>query len=284
MLRAMTEPEPPPRDRELPPPWAQHPEIPSGSIGWRMGYGEAYLMEWHDWLAKQPRDRAQRLAYLRRHPPAPRTWSRTVAAVLEPDRDADDTDEDVGEGEGDDDDRLVAEGLVGDDVAMGSWEAKNRDPRAPWATRWHDESFGIAVRYGGRELTFWARWCARQRERGQLDAWLRGVPEPAPAWVSMREAVRDGAAPSGWEPASAWERLAVLLAAHGEAPPPWILGEPPESLRERYEDDSSYADAWCGWVYEAFDDAASWRAYLARHGGVPAQWQQAVERAIWLGG
>jgi len=29
---------------ELLPPWLKHPEIPFGSIGWRMGYGEDY---WH---------------------------------------------------------------------------------------------------------------------------------------------------------------------------------------------------------------------------------------------
>jgi predicted NAD-dependent protein-ADP-ribosyltransferase YbiA (DUF1768 family) len=33
------------------PPWMRHPEIPQGSIGWRMGYGEAYWCdEWYPWL------------------------------------------------------------------------------------------------------------------------------------------------------------------------------------------------------------------------------------------
>ncbi len=30
----------------LPPPWIQYPEIERYSIGWRMGYGEGFLMEW----------------------------------------------------------------------------------------------------------------------------------------------------------------------------------------------------------------------------------------------
>lgn len=271
---------------ELPPPWAKHPEIPSGSIGWRMGYGEGYLMEWHDWLARQPKDRAPRLAYLRRHPPAPRTWSRTVAYVLEPDRDADDDDGDEGEGdESEGSEPLVAEGLVGDDVAMGAWEAIHAEaPAAPWAERWHASKLGSAARYGGRELTFWARWCAKQRACGQLDAWLQRVPAPEPVWEPLRDAVRDGALPGGFRPTTEWERLGVLLAAHGEAPPPWVLGEAPASFGDRYEDDSSYADAWCLWVYDAFDDAPSWRAYLERHGGVPAEWREAVDRVIDIGG
>jgi predicted NAD-dependent protein-ADP-ribosyltransferase YbiA (DUF1768 family) len=33
------------------PPWLRHPEIARGSIGWRMGYGEAYWYdEWYPWL------------------------------------------------------------------------------------------------------------------------------------------------------------------------------------------------------------------------------------------
>jgi hypothetical protein len=36
MLRRMSQPSPHDPE-ELPPPWAKHPEIPWGSIGWRMG-------------------------------------------------------------------------------------------------------------------------------------------------------------------------------------------------------------------------------------------------------
>jgi hypothetical protein len=271
---------------ELPPPWAKHPEIPWGSIGWRMGYGESALMEWHAWFDQQPwGDREQRVAYLRRHAAAPRPWAWAVAGVLEPDRDED---------EGDDDydgrnealaTRLAAEGLVGDDVAMGAWEAIHGDaPVAPWAASWRGRVLGSAARYGGRELTFWARWCAARRDDGRLAAWLQRVPAPEPAWEPMRDAVQHGAPPRGFSPASAWERLAVLVAAHAAAPPPWSVGEPPSALREEYEDDSSYADAWRGWVYEAFDDGASWRAYLGRHGGVPVEWREVIERVIWIGG
>jgi hypothetical protein len=280
MLRWMSDPE------ELPPPWAKHPEIPLGSIGWRMGYGESWMMRWGEWLEQQPRDRGWRVAYLRRHPPAPRSWAHTVAGVLEPAReDEEDADEDYEAANERLAKQLAVEGLVGDDVAMGAWEALHGDgPEAPWAAGWHAGKLGSAARYGGRELTFWARWCASRREDGRLDAWLRRVPAPDASWEPMREAVRHGWMPSEWVAGSAWERSAVLVAAHAEAPAPWELGEPPSSLRQEYEDDSSYADAWCSWVYDAFDDGSSWRAYLERHGPVPAEWRETIERVIYIGG
>lgn len=42
------------------PPLVQHPEIPRGSIGWRMGYGEGYAIECHEWRATlSPAERAR---------------------------------------------------------------------------------------------------------------------------------------------------------------------------------------------------------------------------------
>ncbi len=35
---------------QLKPPWLEFPEYPAGHIGWRMGGGEGYLCEIHDWL------------------------------------------------------------------------------------------------------------------------------------------------------------------------------------------------------------------------------------------
>ena len=34
----------------VPPPWHEFPEIPRGSIGWRIGEGEDYLYAWRDWF------------------------------------------------------------------------------------------------------------------------------------------------------------------------------------------------------------------------------------------
>lgn len=37
---------------ELLPPWKKYPEINRFSIGWRMGYGEGYLIEWWEFYAE----------------------------------------------------------------------------------------------------------------------------------------------------------------------------------------------------------------------------------------
>src|SRR5688572_27535073 len=57
---------------DLPPPWEVYPEIPCGSIGWRMGPGEDVWRDWLTWLeALTP---AKREEYRRRHP-EPGSWS-----------------------------------------------------------------------------------------------------------------------------------------------------------------------------------------------------------------
>ena len=42
------------------PPLVQHPEIPRGSIGWRMGHGESYAFALHEWRAQLPTDQRAR--------------------------------------------------------------------------------------------------------------------------------------------------------------------------------------------------------------------------------
>lgn len=37
----------------LNPPWNQFPQIPWGSIGWRMGHGEAYWQTWLNWWSSE---------------------------------------------------------------------------------------------------------------------------------------------------------------------------------------------------------------------------------------
>ena len=52
--------------------WLTYPELERQSIGWRMGYGEAYTIEWHelDINSLSPEDSAQ----LSRTFPEPPTW------------------------------------------------------------------------------------------------------------------------------------------------------------------------------------------------------------------
>jgi hypothetical protein len=44
------------------PPWQKFPEIPFGSIGWRMEQGEQYWKEFSDWFARKQPQAKQRYA------------------------------------------------------------------------------------------------------------------------------------------------------------------------------------------------------------------------------
>ena len=43
------------------PPWAKYPNIPLGSIGWRMGLGEDYLHRFMDWYKSSRGDVKKRV-------------------------------------------------------------------------------------------------------------------------------------------------------------------------------------------------------------------------------
>ena len=53
------------------PPWEYAPDIPYGSIGWRMGPGEDYWIAFDDWLMSLPDD--QYMRYLSENPEPP-SW------------------------------------------------------------------------------------------------------------------------------------------------------------------------------------------------------------------
>jgi hypothetical protein len=145
-----------------------------------------------------------------------------------------------------------------------------------------DWSLHDAVRYGARELDFWARWCASRRASGELERWLSAAPPAPKEWSALREAAAHGAAPTVL-PADSYERVGVLLAAYGHAPAPWRLGEDPSSLRQEHEGAVSYADAWFRWAFERFDDSPTWQRYLAEQGPRSQAWSAALADALpWL--
>ncbi len=271
---------------DLAPPWARYPEIPNGSIGWRMGGGEGWLMMWWQWLARLPTDRAVRLAYLRRHPPAPRSWTRSAMSVIDPDF------EDDFEDEGDDevadalDERrrslrseLEQAGVLVDDAAIGAWLLRNDPPRAPWVG---EGSVAGAVRYGARALNFFVRWAVARRAEGRLASWLEAVPPPPRGWRAVHDALASGRAPAAL-PRDAREQLAILLAAQGDPPPPWTRGEPPAAIEQQFEEDTTYAGAWSEWATDSFDDASSWTAYLGRCVAAPPEWDQVIRAELpWM--
>lgn len=59
-------------ERILAPLWLKYPNIPQGSIGWRMGYGEAYAMEFFRWYRSLSNE--QKTEYDKKFP-EPVCWS-----------------------------------------------------------------------------------------------------------------------------------------------------------------------------------------------------------------
>lgn len=51
--------------------WLMYPNIPSGSIGWRMGYGESYSMKFSSWFNKLEEDEKEKY---REMFPKPKRW------------------------------------------------------------------------------------------------------------------------------------------------------------------------------------------------------------------
>jgi hypothetical protein len=60
-----------PNQPELLPPWKKYPEIHRFSIGWRMGYGEDYMIEWIEYYSKLSEEKKE--TYKRKFP-TPIMW------------------------------------------------------------------------------------------------------------------------------------------------------------------------------------------------------------------
>jgi ribA/ribD-fused uncharacterized protein len=59
--------------------WLKYPNIPDGSIGWRMGYGESYAMEFYQWF--QGLSKEEKEEYNRKFP-KPISWSSSEDMIL----------------------------------------------------------------------------------------------------------------------------------------------------------------------------------------------------------
>lgn len=53
--------------------WLMYPEIPNGSIGWRMGYGEGYAIDFYLWFNKLEEDEKKKYKEMF---PEPKRWER----------------------------------------------------------------------------------------------------------------------------------------------------------------------------------------------------------------
>ncbi|WP_437766270.1 hypothetical protein WMF27_25470 [Sorangium sp. So ce281] len=258
---------------DIAPPWERFPDYERYTIGWRMGSGEDWLGMWSVFLEQLAPDRETRIAYLRRHPPAPITWAEAVHKVLHPtDERAEDEDGDEEEEDGDEEEdpiaaasrrsALLEQGLIAVDVSFSIWLSQQDGVRWPWESYETPEK---AARYNTREFWFWSRQVAELR-RG--DGWLPpAVPE---GWRACATALASGDA-DPIEPRDGLLSLARLLCA-GDVKAPWQLGLELADFADSFEDDMGYVDAFRLWGMSAFDDAHQLRRYLEAT-RVPPGWE-----------
>ncbi len=238
---------------DLSPPWARFPQFERYTIGWRMGAGEDWLGLWHCFLDKLGPAFEARLAYLRRHPPAPCSWARAVHETLHPDAEEDELSEETHR-------FLEAQGLIASDIAFPTWLARQDGVHWPWL--W-TETPETAARHWTRELWFWSRQVAGLRRAG---SWV--PPQVPPAWRACEAALVKGRVPE-LDLAQGLRTLAQLLAA-GAPTPPWQLGLGLDDFADSFEDDMGYVDAFRLWGMSAFDDTEQRQAFLDAHAAPPA--------------
>ncbi|XYH93539.1 hypothetical protein ACMHYB_37590 [Sorangium sp. So ce1128] len=256
---------------DLAPPWERFPDYERHTIGWRMGAGEDWIGLWGVFLEQLARDPETRIAYLRRHPPAPVSWADAVHEVLYPTERGEDDD-------GDEDDpaaaaqrrsALLAQGLIASDVAFTTWLAQQQGVRWPWQ---HNDTPEEAARYSTRELWFWSRQVAELR-RGS--GW---APPAVPGgWRACAHALESGDA-GPVDPRQGLLTLARLLCA-GHVKAPWQLGLELADFADSYDDDMGYVDAFRLWGMSAFDDACQLRRYLEAT-RAPSDWEAWVAEQL----
>ncbi|PRP90127.1 hypothetical protein ENSA5_67450 [Enhygromyxa salina] len=261
---------------DITPPWAKFPSYEAGSIGWRMGAGETWLCFVSAFLDRLGEDPSAREAYLRRHPPAPHTWTEWVSSVLDT-SERDDDDDDDNDDDDDDDAAMLAElearGLVAADASYDCWRALNPSPGWPW--EWGEDILKVARHYT-RELSFWSRQVIVDRPT------VPAVPATAPAsWDPVVHVLR-GARP---EPAlnQGLVALTTFLAA-GWPPAPWTCGLEIASFEDSFDDDMGYADAFRLWLMSAFDDRPTLARYLATQREAPEAWRAWLSEQVFLPG
>jgi len=220
-----------------------------------MGSGEDWMGMWSVFLKGLPADRDSRVAYLRRHPPAPFSWADAVQSALTNGDDDDDNN--------DDDDVaaatvevLKAEGLIASDVAWHTWRAGPHD-----ATALFKSSPAEAARYSTRDFWFWSRCPAQERERDLAAA--------SSAWRAL---AGDGV------PSNGLEQLAQMLL-HGRVQTPWALGLAPSDFTDSFDDDMTFSDAFRLWLMSAFDDREHLDSIVSP---VPQAWQAFMDAEVTL--
>lgn len=270
---------------ELPPPWARYPTYERYTIGWRMGSGETYLGLLRLFLKELGDDHDARLAYLRRHPPAPFSWSDWIGSFLAtPAATADDDDDE--EDEDDETDatflssreaRLRAHrklGVIAPDIAYSTWLAQQSGIRWPWEVV---DTPLKAARHWTRDLQFWSRQVAAARAEA---GWR--PPEVPDAWAVCALPLQRGAVDlRAAELRQGLVALAQALAA-GDVPAPWQLGLELTDFADTFDDDMGYVDAFRLWGMCTFDDTPTISAYLTRT-AAPPPWRAWFAEHVTIG-
>lgn len=249
---------------ELPPPWARFPTYTRSTIGWRMGGGEGWLMAFWSWLREDvPDDEQTRLAFLKRHRPAPLTWASSVYAVLYPNAPRYTSDK-LGD--------LIELGVVGEDVACATWLAQSDVVEdAPW--QGYEETPALSARYDCRYLGFWGRTVRDLREAGQLPSFdLDALISP---WPEFAKAATTGTLdPNTIDFESGWSQLAFEIAALGYPPAPWAFEMDFDAFEPDFEMTADYRSAWFVWITESFDDRASVLRYIDSQPTMDTRWEK----------
>ena len=256
---------------DLTPPWEKFPNYERYTIGWRMGSGEDWLSYWYVFLENLDPAFDVRLAYLRRHPPAPVNWAGRVYEVLYPSIRADDhRDEDqvVAQRHGE----LRALGLIASDAAYPIWLSQQDGVRWPWELP-HD-SPEVATRYGSRRLWFWSRQVAGLRSE---PGWA--PPEGLAGWEACAAALATGQLPE-LDLTRGLLSLAQMFAA-GRVLAPWQVGLTTADFADSFEMDMGYVDAFRLWIMSAFDDRDHFNRYL-RETEVPESWEEWLAEQVHI--
>lgn len=241
---------------DLMPPWEKFPTYERFTIGWRMGAGEDWLGLWNVFLDDLDRSSEARVAYLRRHPPAPETWADSVHEVLHPTSNPGDS-----AMAGDDDELSFDErygplreaGLIASDIAYETWLSQQGLVVWPWK---YSKTPEDAARYRAREFWFWSRRVVELRKDTTWSA-----PEVPEAWESCSAPLRSGELPAV-DLSQGLRTLAQMLAS-GRVVPPWQLSLTLDDFTDSFEMDMGFTDAFRNWGLSAFDDLAYLKRYLA---------------------
>ena len=264
---------------DLRPPWAEFPTYERYCLGWRMGAGEDWLGLWGIFLEGLATDRGTRLAYLRRHPPAPVNWSESVYRVLNPEWGGDsDEDETEDEDRGDVPDPIAVRreelrglGLIASDASYAIWRSRQAETRWPWEDC---RSPATAGRYWTRDLWFWSRRVAEARADGTLT-----VPKAPWPWRGCIAPLHTGRLVR-FERRRGLLTLVRMLCA-GAVVPPWRLGLKVDDFADTFDRDMGYVDAWRLWGMSAFDD----RGMMQRFGHIdeaPTAWRAWMDAQFYL--